>query len=77
MIEGTQSTLFLERLQEAVKKIRVGGYRETPEPFMGSVISAETALNLLKNAINNRYIEYYFNYICLILYNYILKLYMK
>jgi succinylglutamic semialdehyde dehydrogenase len=43
-----EGELFLETLIEMIKSIRVGSYHEVPEPFMGPVISIQSAHNLLQ-----------------------------
>jgi succinylglutamic semialdehyde dehydrogenase len=45
--EGRSGDDFLECLLEMVKKIKVGCYTESPEPFMGPVISKQSAEKLL------------------------------
>ena len=53
---GSKYDEFLDVLTEMITKIRVGGYHITPEPFMGPVITEESAAQLLKaqsNLISN------------------------
>jgi succinylglutamic semialdehyde dehydrogenase len=45
--EGSQGDAFLERLVRMTKTIRTGRYTESPEPFMGPVITAGAADKLL------------------------------
>jgi succinylglutamic semialdehyde dehydrogenase len=45
--ESAQSQAFLDRLVEMSKTIRVGRYSDSPEPFMGPVITAGAADKLL------------------------------
>ena len=45
---GQRGDHFLNTLISMTKTLRVGPYTETPEPFMGPVISRQTAENLLK-----------------------------
>jgi len=45
--ESAQSQAFLDRLLEMSKTIRVGRYSDSPEPFMGPVITAGAADKLL------------------------------
>ena len=49
---GRKYDEFLEVLINMIMKIRVGNYRDTPEPFMGPVITEESAKQLLE-AQNN------------------------
>ena len=49
--EGPQGEAFLARLVEMTKTIRVGRYTDSPEPFMGPVISAGAADKLLSAQI--------------------------
>lgn len=44
---GTAGDHFIAKLVEVTKRIRVGLYTDEPEPFMGPVISTETAERLL------------------------------
>jgi len=46
--EGAQGENFINSLVEHTQKIRVGEYTDNPEPFMGSVISHDAALSILK-----------------------------
>ncbi|MGM0766438.1 MAG: succinylglutamate-semialdehyde dehydrogenase [Pseudomonadota bacterium] len=45
--KGTKGDRFIERLTEVAARIRVGEFDAEPQPFMGSVISAEAAETLL------------------------------
>ncbi len=45
--EGKGGDTFLEALQGMIAKIRVGAHDETPEPFMGPVVSPEAADKVL------------------------------
>lgn len=45
--KGRKGDEFLARLVEVASRLRVGGYDDDPQPFMGSVISAEAAEQLL------------------------------
>lgn len=45
--KGTKGDQFLERFAEVVSRITVGDFDAEPQPFMGSVISAEAADKLL------------------------------
>ncbi|MEX2473709.1 succinylglutamate-semialdehyde dehydrogenase [Marinobacter sp.] len=45
--KGTKGDRFLERLAEVASRIQVGEFDAEPQPFMGSVISAEAAEKLL------------------------------
>lgn len=46
--KNSSSEQFLEYLQEAIKKIVVGSHTMRPEPFMGPLISIESAQNVLE-----------------------------
>lgn len=46
--DDLQGTRFLTKLVNASKKIKVGAFSETPEPFMGPIISHEHALVYLR-----------------------------
>lgn len=46
--DDLQGTQFLTKLVNASQKIKVGAFSETPEPFMGPVISHEHALQHLR-----------------------------
>ncbi len=48
IIENQHSDEFLETLIKASKNIKVGSYTDTPEPFMGPVISKEAAQNVMQ-----------------------------
>lgn len=45
--QGKKGDQFLNTLISMTSKIRVGSYNETPTPFMGPVISAQSAANIL------------------------------
>ncbi len=45
--EGKDEKVFLEKLMEMTKKIKVGVYTERPEAFMGTVISKAAAQKIL------------------------------
>ncbi len=45
--KGTKGDQFIERLAEVAARIQVGEFDADPQPFMGSVISAEAADKLL------------------------------
>jgi succinylglutamic semialdehyde dehydrogenase len=45
--KGKQSDAFIKALINQIQGIKVGYYRETPEPFMGPVISERAASHLL------------------------------
>ncbi|MFL1455214.1 succinylglutamate-semialdehyde dehydrogenase [Marinobacter sp. GN3S48] len=45
--KGTKGDRFIERLTEVAARIQVGEFDAEPQPFMGSVISAEAAEKLL------------------------------
>lgn len=45
--KGTKGDQFIERLTEVAARIQVGEFDADPQPFMGSVISAEAADKLL------------------------------
>lgn len=45
--KGEQGDTFLKTLADMVKQIKVGPYTETPEPFMGPVISQHAATHIL------------------------------
>lgn len=47
VIEGKQSDAFLKVLIPMIKSIQVGHYTDSPEPFMGPVISLQSAEKLL------------------------------
>ena len=44
---GGRGDAFIETLAAITRRVRVGHYRDVPEPFMGPVISAEAARSLL------------------------------
>lgn len=46
--QGGDGDAFITALKGAVQKIKVGVYTDSPEPFMGPVISVESAKNILK-----------------------------
>jgi len=46
--EGNQGDEFIKQLVSDVKGIQVGHYQDKPEPFIGSVITKQSALNILK-----------------------------
>jgi succinylglutamic semialdehyde dehydrogenase len=46
--EGEWGDELLQKLVERSKKVRVGSYRENPEPFIGSLISARAAERALE-----------------------------
>lgn len=48
LIEGKGSRAFLDRLASWIDRVRVGAYTEEPEPFMGPVVSAHAAEQLLQ-----------------------------
>lgn len=43
VVREPQGEMFVQRLIEVTKNLKVGAYTETPEPFMGSVISTKAA----------------------------------
>ena len=45
---GRRGDLFIERLGDALKDVRIGSYRERPEPFYGPIISKEAAHRLME-----------------------------
>jgi succinylglutamic semialdehyde dehydrogenase len=45
--KGTEGDQFVQELLQWIAKIKVGSYTDRPEPFMGPVISATAAANLL------------------------------
>ena len=45
--KGAEGDQFIHELTEMTKKIRVGPYTDSPEPFMGPVVSHATAQKLL------------------------------
>lgn len=45
--KGEKGDLFLKTLADMVKQIKVGPYTESPEPFMGPVISPHAATHIL------------------------------
>lgn len=47
VVDGKNSADFVERLIDIVAKIKVGPYTDSPDPFMGPVISIESARKLL------------------------------
>jgi succinylglutamic semialdehyde dehydrogenase len=47
MPRGAAGDAFVDRLMEAVKKIRVGPFTAEPEPFMGPVVNDAAAAKLL------------------------------
>jgi succinylglutamic semialdehyde dehydrogenase len=47
--KGKSGDLYLEALLALLPRIRVGAYSDTPEPFMGPVISATAAVRLLES----------------------------
>jgi succinylglutamic semialdehyde dehydrogenase len=47
VIKNPSNEIMLAKLMEMAKQIRVGGYEEKPEPFMGPVISDQRSLGLL------------------------------
>ncbi len=48
VVEDKNGTDFVERLIEIIGKIKVGPYTNSPEPFMGPVISKNAASRLLE-----------------------------
>ena len=46
--QGENGDAFIKMLKSAVQKIKVGAYTDSPEPFMGPVINAESANVVLK-----------------------------
>lgn len=51
VIDGKQSEKFIDTLGEYIKGIRIGPYTETPEPYMGPLIT-EQAANKIVDAQN-------------------------
>ena len=49
---GTQQDIYLHTLVEMIKNIQVGYYTDQPEPFMGPVVSARAAQNILDTQEN-------------------------
>ena len=47
LAEGPEGDALLERLVATIRTIRVGAYTDQPEPFMGPVVSAAAAANLV------------------------------
>jgi len=47
VIENSSHEAFIEQLIQLIQKITVGVYNQTPEPFMGPVISPQSAHSLL------------------------------
>lgn len=47
VLEGSEGDRFVQRLMTIMAKIKVGSYKETPEPFMGPVISKSAAEGLV------------------------------
>jgi len=47
LVDDDESRAFLDKLVEMTRGIRVGRFDETPDPFMGPVISAKAAQKLL------------------------------
>lgn len=47
LVEGKQSARFIEALVKSAQQLTVGAYDETPEPFMGPVISNKETKRLL------------------------------
>lgn len=45
--EGTEGDAFLQRLLEVSRSIRVGRFDDEPQPFMGSLVSAQAAKHML------------------------------
>lgn len=45
--EGKKSDALLETLVEMTRSLKIGGYTEQPEPFMGPVVSIHSSRNLL------------------------------
>ncbi len=48
IVEQPQTDQLITRLHEVVRQLQVGPYTQTPEPFMGPVITAEAAQQLLE-----------------------------
>lgn len=46
--EGTQGDLFLEKLKQIIKEIKVSKFEEKPEPFMGPLISSDAAKKIIE-----------------------------
>lgn len=46
--KGSEGDAFIKTLTEMVKKIKIGSYTDSPEPFMGPVISQQAAKKLLE-----------------------------
>lgn len=46
--KGKQGDDFVKRFVQVASSLRIGAYTDTPEPFMGGVISLEDAKSLLK-----------------------------
>jgi succinylglutamic semialdehyde dehydrogenase len=47
LIENKINKLFLEKLIIAIQKIKIGAYTDSPEPFIGPLISIEAAKHVL------------------------------
>jgi len=48
LIENAGTDALLQRLSQRIQQIRVGWYDQTPEPFMGSVISRAAGESILR-----------------------------
>lgn len=48
LVNGKQTDEFIRRLVASAEQLRIGAYNETPEPFMGPVISLKEANRLLE-----------------------------
>ncbi|MEI7669414.1 MAG: aldehyde dehydrogenase family protein, partial [Pseudomonadota bacterium] len=46
--QGKDNDLFIETFIQMVKSIKIGRYNDTPEPFMGALISNKEAERMLK-----------------------------
>ena len=46
--QGKAGDAFLDRLVEVTRRVRVGGFRNSPEPFMGPVVSDRAAEHVSK-----------------------------
>jgi succinylglutamic semialdehyde dehydrogenase len=52
LIRGDESSALIQRLLAMIQNIRVGLPTDDPQPFMGSIISPQSAQNLLKAQAN-------------------------
>ncbi|MCU0711868.1 MAG: succinylglutamate-semialdehyde dehydrogenase [Pirellula sp.] len=56
VVESPENRQLIEKLAQAVKKIRVGNPLQTPEPFMGCLVSSEACESMLiaQSALRDR-----------------------